>query len=714
MARTVCIENNQIRVGDSYLPLISGEFHFWRTQRSNWERILETSRGMGLKIVSTYVAWSFHEQASGEFDFQGRVSPETDLAGFLRLTRDLGLYVIMRPGPFIYAEWPGGGPPSRTQGMHRLSSSFLEASRDYIEAVGEVMHPFLATNGGHIVLVQVDNEPWPDLELRAEELGAAARDGLFSQWLRTQYDDDIAALNRKWRASFSDFDDCCVYFEECYVNRDIMLSGRLLPDEKYIQRLIDGQKFVEWCGAEIIAKNAAMYRAAGVNVPLYMNGWQPYAQNFHLNRQNVDLAGVDGLHRHRLYFDPSEPEFDNDFRWYLESFKMTLHDTDGIGYAAEMGIGHPTGGLANRLKFAPKPQNNTFDYLMYMANGMKAWNWYTLVDRDGWACGAINQFGEETPYAEGIREALKVADAVHVAELESTHTCSLITHKGHRYTESGNWTRVWDALMEADIDFSLVDPDYKPIEADLVVYGGASWLPSRLYPKLKTYVEQGGTLVFFSHYPAYDEYGACINPFTMPEPDMIRPVNLPVSIGCGRHEIAIETGGHNNRKVHFAGFLNVPDGYTPIRVGLSSKAKQELVDIKLSTHEHKSFPAGYIRSVGEGKIVYIGSNPDPRILTWILDIVQVSYLIRTDTPGVLTHLWKRPDGAYVAFAVNRSSDAKYAKIMIDARHLGLASAPVKLTHVRDEKTQTLDLSEDNSFTVFISGHDVWVGSLAQQ
>ncbi|MBN1558444.1 MAG: beta-galactosidase [Lentisphaerae bacterium] len=710
-AHTVRIRDCALYVDERRLPLISGEFHFWRVQRSNWEAVLDGCRELGLEMLATYVAWNYHELEPGRFDFTGETCPERDLRGFLELCRERDFPVIMRPGPFIYAEWPHGGPPERVANLPRLSDAFLSESKVYVDAVSAVLRPFLATRGGPVVLVQADNEPWPNLRARCEELGAAGGGGPFADWLREAYGGRIEALNRAWRAAFTDWTEPAIFFEECYINRSLPLNARLLPAPRYTRRYSDGQRFVEDYATRIIAAVAALYRDAGIDVPLYMNGWHPYAQNFAQAMQTVDLAGVDGLHRHPAFFDPAAPEFENDYRWYTESIKMTLHDTGGIGYAAEMGIGHPTVGLARRLTFAPKPEHNLFDYLFYMAHGMKAWNWYTLVDRDNWVCGALNTFGRPTPYADSVREALKVAAAVDVSTLQPLKTCSLVTHKGHRYTDSGNWAAVFDALTGADLDFDLVDPACRNPAAPLCFYGGADWLPREAADALREYVEHGGTLVCFTRRPETDAGGGALDPFGLPEPAMVRPVSCPFEIVCGEHRLRIAGGGHHGT-VFLAGYRRLPEDAEPVYAVLSAAARTELVDIGLGAGERKRFIMGCRRPLGRGSVILLGINPNPALSDLARRLSGVSYAVRTDTPRVLTHPWRRPGGGVVIFAVNLSPQGTYARIALDTDYLGL-NGPLRARDVRDEQDLDLAAGPDAALTPYLRPHDVGVWLLEE-
>src|SRR5436305_7071662 len=100
----VRIADQRVWVGSESRPLLSGEVHYWRLDREVWPQVLARVRDLGLDVVSTYVCWHFHELSPGTFDFDGATHPQRDLLGFLDLAQALGLWVLLRPGPYIYAE----------------------------------------------------------------------------------------------------------------------------------------------------------------------------------------------------------------------------------------------------------------------------------------------------------------------------------------------------------------------------------------------------------------------------------------------------------------------------------------------------------------------------------------------------------------------------------------------------------------------------------
>jgi len=139
--------------------LISGAMHYFRTHPDDWEDRLRKLKACGMNTVETYVPWNFHEPVEGEFNFEGMA----DVEEYIRIASDLGLYVIVRPSPYICAEWEFGGFPAWLLAEHdlRLRTAdpiFLEKIRAYFEELIPRFTPFQTTNGGKLIAFQVENE----------------------------------------------------------------------------------------------------------------------------------------------------------------------------------------------------------------------------------------------------------------------------------------------------------------------------------------------------------------------------------------------------------------------------------------------------------------------------------------------------------------------------------------------------------------------------
>ena len=139
--------------------VISGTLHYFRIHPEHWADRIRTAKAMGLNTIETYVAWNAHEPVRGEWDATGW----NDLGRFLDLVAAEGLHAIVRPGPYICAEWHNGGLPvwltsTPGIGLRRSEPQYLAAVTEYLERVYEIVVPRQIDRGGNVVLVQIENE----------------------------------------------------------------------------------------------------------------------------------------------------------------------------------------------------------------------------------------------------------------------------------------------------------------------------------------------------------------------------------------------------------------------------------------------------------------------------------------------------------------------------------------------------------------------------
>jgi beta-galactosidase len=139
--------------------ILSGALHYFRVHPAQWADRIAKARQMGLNTIETYVAWNAHAPTEGAFDLAGGL----DLGHFLDLIAEAGLHAIVRPGPYICAEWANGGLPAwlfrdGTTGIRRDESAYLAAVRTYFGQLAPVIKPRQISHGGPIILVQVENE----------------------------------------------------------------------------------------------------------------------------------------------------------------------------------------------------------------------------------------------------------------------------------------------------------------------------------------------------------------------------------------------------------------------------------------------------------------------------------------------------------------------------------------------------------------------------
>ena len=137
----------------------AAEVHYPRIPRPYWEHRIRMCKALGMNTLCLYVFWNIHEQQEGQFDFTGN----NDVAEFCRLAQKNGMYVIVRPGPYVCAEWEMGGLPwwllkKKDIKLRERDPYFMERVKIFEEKVGEQLKPLTIQNGGPIIMVQVENE----------------------------------------------------------------------------------------------------------------------------------------------------------------------------------------------------------------------------------------------------------------------------------------------------------------------------------------------------------------------------------------------------------------------------------------------------------------------------------------------------------------------------------------------------------------------------
>ena len=141
------------------LSVIAGSIHYWRVVPQYWEDRLKKLKACGFNTVETYTAWNLHERREGQFDFSGGL----DIVRFIEIAESLDLKVIIRPGPYICAEFDFGGLPSwllayENMGIRCNDPKYLSKVRPYYHELLSRIAPHLCTRGGGIIMVQIENE----------------------------------------------------------------------------------------------------------------------------------------------------------------------------------------------------------------------------------------------------------------------------------------------------------------------------------------------------------------------------------------------------------------------------------------------------------------------------------------------------------------------------------------------------------------------------
>ncbi len=141
----------------------SGELHPARIPRAYWQHRIRMAKAMGMNTIALYVMWNYHEARPAEFDFH---SENRDIAAFIRLCHEEDMWVLLRPGPYVCAEWDLGGlppwllaaPDIRLRTDSKTDPRYMAAVARYIAALAPRIAPLMAASSGPILMIQIENE----------------------------------------------------------------------------------------------------------------------------------------------------------------------------------------------------------------------------------------------------------------------------------------------------------------------------------------------------------------------------------------------------------------------------------------------------------------------------------------------------------------------------------------------------------------------------
>ena len=156
---TFTIGNKTFLLNDQPFVVKAAEVHYPRIPRPYWEHRIQMCKSLGMNAVCIYIFWNIHEQQEGQFNF----TDNNDVAEFCRIAQKNGMYVIVRPGPYVCAEWEMGGLPwwllkKKDIKLRERDPYFMERVKIFEEKVGEQLKPLTIQNGGPIIMMQVENE----------------------------------------------------------------------------------------------------------------------------------------------------------------------------------------------------------------------------------------------------------------------------------------------------------------------------------------------------------------------------------------------------------------------------------------------------------------------------------------------------------------------------------------------------------------------------
>ncbi len=541
--------------------IMSGEIHYFRLQRNEWQDRINKLKEAGCNAVSSYIPWLCHEPADGMIDFDGRMLPQLDIGGFIDLCRENNLYFIARPGPFVMAELKNEGIPfwvyqkhpeiiptswdnkvAPTKTVDYLAPAFLDEVKKWYGAVmGQVISPRLQSNGGNIIAVQLDNEigmlSWvsnsPDLT-----------DNViidFSRWLRKTYESKV--LSSRYPFSIDNVAECAKRFR----TPDESYGPQLLHDLGYYMR----DRFARYVSE--LRSYAEEYGISGV----------PFVVNIHGTGGGRGFGfpiGISQLYRSYTQSPNYMPGSDiymgdltmNNFQdlYIINSYMTAVNTADQPITSMEFEAGD--GNYGDTYGGRYDPSSIDLKTRMCIAQGNRLLNYYlfagginyVLEPKPGDGNNRIAITGERHGFAAPIspegklnytypRTARIIKAVMALSEKLSTmkedhdnltlafipdyfmteychptnrrmrEIVENLTH--HRAYES--WEILVRALLLLNYRFGAIDiqgSDVDPSTTHALIVPSALYMDKQIQEKLVNYAKKGGNLLIYGQVPQFD------------------------------------------------------------------------------------------------------------------------------------------------------------------------------------------------------------------
>lgn len=635
--------------------LASGEVHYWRVDPSAWAPLLHRVEELGLPSVASYVQWELHEHEPGRFDFTGRTDPRRNLLRYLELVVESGLGLIIRPGPYTFAEWRNYGVPEYVAPHHRLHPEFQAAAGHWIDAVCEVLLPFLETRGGPIFLVQADNMFDIGQNRYDRALGLLGGGGPFGEFLARKYG-NVAVLNDVWESRYTSFDE------------PVATMARH-DDSSPPQRYRDFVEFRTTYTEEAARWTVARYRAAGVDVPLYSNATAD--QSLAGMSKVLDLVGLNHYPT-RDYAPPGE------HRELLTRIRLADAVTPAA-YLAELEAGMWHG--FHYTKGVPYAEHYWFMLTTILAGGARGWNWYMLHDRDNWYLAPYNERAEpRAELVEVFRASTELWRRIEPWRWRRVSDVGLTLWRQGIGAEGPSLSTVAapvaDALYEAGIDHVVVDLRRDGATPPLVFHGGGE-LGEEEVEALVRFVEGGGHLVVWNTFELGRDAATSLG---------IEPPDGAYAQGYMDTfhkdlELQLASRSVTTGLPRSVGVYREPPG-EPIH-GTLRAPRRVISDNILGEYaaltqlgDGERLSVGYRRRVADGFVTVLAVPPTPELVTALVEFMGVRIPARPLTRATHASLFER-DGRHYLVVLNLGGEETAAVVSLDRDIVGNGALAVE-------------------------------------
>lgn len=663
------VKRDGIYLEEKRISLISGTVHYWRLEKILWSEILDKVKELGFKVIETYIPWSIHEIERGKFDF-GQIDERKDLDGFLSLCQEKDLYITVRPGPHINAELTYFGYPKRVLQDREIFSRSPEgnpvwlpsppkafpipsyACEKFYQEVGsyfDALCPILTKHlypKGKIIAIQSDNECSMFFRLQPFDHDYSTSSiYLYRKFLSEKYN-GIKELNEAYRTDYR-------FFAEVEPPRDFLAEKK--EDLPYYMDWVEYKQYYHIYGVSRIAN---MLKRRGINIPYYHN----YPAFFI-----------------RAPFNIVEMEKHIDFQGY--DIYVTKKNYDGIKIGTEIVKGtsrlpySPEFGSGGAWFFARTTEDDFFLTKAAFMNGLKAINFYMIVERERWYGSPITRHGKfRKEKSTFYQKLLKILEEIDYSALEEEKEIALLFNRDYDLLELTTsmmtplpvnmamfpaelycyednfgfkdiiqienqrlWRGFYYGLKGNHFPFALADTDLPVSEwkkYKVVIVPVFEFLNEGIEKKLIEYVQSGGILVMGPRCP---EFNQKMKEYSIFKEYLAEPIEF------------LEKANLEDLELSNIQFF----------------AQDGLIKLKEKT-------IAYVKEIGQGKVVHFGFNFLPpeknkistgllRMIETIMKIADIQKEIDSNLPEIQLSLLKS-ESKEILFIANPNREEKETTI----------------------------------------------------
>lgn len=657
---------------------VSGEFHYFRVPAYDWKRRMELFKEAGGNCLATYVPWLIHEPEEGKIVWDD--VPNRDLVRFLETAKEVGLKVLLRPGPYQYSELINGGLPDWlldnypeilarnihgepfvADGVSYLHPTFLEKARTYFRAFADVVRPYM---GDPVVMLQVDNEVagihvWSgSIDYHPVTMGIGTENGRYPAFLKRKYG-TLDAVNEAYRLSAAAWSE--IKPAEMGERNDVAIC----------RRLRDYLDFYYGTLGEYLALLTFWLREDGLTGPICHNSANPSMNSNFL--ETLAVMGEDFLlgSDHYYTLDQNWPQ-NNPTPQYAVNIYYSMEMLRLMGMpptVMELPGGSPTD--------TPPilPEDLLCCYMTNLAMGMKGMNYYVYTGGPNFpntcsvgdiydynahirADGSFNPtyeslkaFGKFMEGHSWMQRANRRGSAVIGFEWAATR-CRDTEYKNAAFTRTDCWDFARRGLVHTMM-CSEFAPELKNLDGELdltrpLVVPTPTVMSKAAQQNIIDFVEAGGQVLLVGTLPELDdEYRPC----TLLREYLGNPeLRKPRGRSCVVHS---EEAGNVYCMSAVHGMDLVPDGAEV-----------------LCTEVHSGDILGFTQEHGKGRVMYLATRwlmktfDQAEFMELLLGKLGAKPSVKSSNRNIFTSLMEDEQGRGVTIVMNLYSSPQSTDVTV--------------------------------------------------